>query len=615
MQDAPLLTLRDTSVRFGEKILFERLNLNLYARQRTCLIGRNGCGKSTLLKVASGIIVCDDGTRFVRPGATLTYLPQDIVVRSANLTTMSFMHEDPPCAIQTHDLAAALDKVKIAPDRLVSTLSGGELRRVGIARALAYKPDILLLDEPTNHLDIAAIEWLESTLNQFHGALLVISHDRYFLKNMTTNMMWLDRGVLRTSSKGFAHFETWSETVLADEERQQQRLNKKLTQETAWLHKGVTARRKRNQGRLARLMQLRDQKRQFLKAPGQALFTKVHNESESRLIIDVNAISKKLSTDPKAPPLIHDFSLRVLKGERIGIIGPNGAGKTTLLRMLLGQLRPDGGSVALKSHVSIAYADQQRQGLDTNKSLWNALCGEGSDYLDVQGKPMHVAAYLKSFLFEDKQFHSPVGSLSGGEKNRLLLAKILLQPCDLLVLDEPTNDLDVDTLDVLSDVLDTFEGSLLLVSHDRDFLDRVATSIVCLEGNGVVREYAGGYTDYVAQRQAGQPTSPANSGHVTAKRPPPSADRLTAPMGQHESLRAPGRLSYKLEHELKELGKSIDTLTEQRKELEQQLADDNLFQQNHQRFTDLSRQLVTLQQDLAQQEERWLALMLMKDNN
>jgi len=628
MSEVPLLSLSDIRVRFGERVLFENLFMNLYPRQRACLIGRNGCGKSTLLKVAADVMSMDDGKCFVKPGTIISYLPQDILIRGTGMTAQDFMLDEAPRPLPQHEIDAALDQVRIPSLREIDTFSGGEMRRLGIARALAYTPDVLLLDEPTNHLDIAAIEWLEETLSQFRGALLVISHDRYFLKAMTTHMLWLDRGMMRSSAKGFAHFETWSETVWADEERQQQRLNKKLTQETDWLHRGVTARRKRNQGRLSRLMELREHKRMYLRAPGLAMFTKVQTESESRLILEAHHLSKKLSSDPKAPPLIHDFSIRLLKGERLGIIGPNGVGKTTLLRLLLGQLKPDEGKVSLKSHVKIAYADQQRLGLEKAKSLWDALCGDGGDHLEVQGRSMHVATYLKSFLFEEKQFRSPISSLSGGEKNRLLLAKILLQPCDLLVLDEPTNDLDVDTLDVLADLLDRYEGTLIMVSHDRDFLDRVATSIIAMEGHGQAQEYAGGYSDYLAQRAGGENESGASSATArpgrTTGRPAPkgsTSGRKPAPqptltkMDQHEPLRVPGRLSYKLEHELKVVAEKIDQLSDQRKLLEQQISDPDLFRIDPDQYNAISLDLVTLQKELVVLEERWLSLSLLKENS
>eukprot|EP01037_Dinobryon_pediforme_P016047 gene16047-16216_t len=589
----PILSLRDVSLTFGGKPLFEGISLSLCIGDKVCLVGRNGSGKSTLLKCLSGLFDVDKGERFAQPGTVIKYLAQDVVL-PLNKTVLEFVME--PGAEQFM-AESILGKLGVPGDRLMDGLSGGERRRVALAQVLAVDSDILILDEPTNHLDLPTIEWLEDYLSQYRGALIVISHDRTFLENVSTSTWWLDRGRVHQQAKGFKDYDTWSEQILDDEERQFERLNARLRLENEWLHRGVTARRKRNQGRLRRLHTLRGEKRESLSNQvGKVKLETVEGGFGSKMVCEVHNITKSFGDRP----IIKSFTTRIIKGERIGIIGPNGAGKTTLLKLLVGKLEPDSGTVKIGRNIQLIYFDQMRETLRQDDTLWQTLCPDGGDQVMVQGKPRHVVSYLKDFLFNEKQIRGQVSILSGGEKNRLVLAKSLAQTGNLLVLDEPTNDLDMDTLDLLIDLLSDYEGTFLLVSHDRDFLDKLTTSIIAVEGNGIVNEYVGGYADYLRQRP--------NPVEDTPKKQISTAPKQTVPQPKT-------RLSYNQKRELEQLPAVIDKLSKEVNVIETKLADPSFYEKHPQDFLKLTSDLETKRQQLDRAEMRWLELEELQDES
>ena len=603
MAPPPLVALRDVSIGFGGAPLFAGVSLALARGDRACLVGRNGSGKSTLLKLLAGTVEPDAGERFVQPGARIAHLRQEPAFDPAEAVASHVARGEDGAPAPAHAVAAMLDRLGLEGDRAMGTLSGGEARRADLARVLVGEPDLLMLDEPTNHLDLPTIEALERELNAFPGAVLVVSHDRAFLTNVAKRILWLDRGTLRETERSFAAFDEWAEAVLAEEERAAQRLDTKIAAEIHWLHRGVTARRKRNQGRLARLSELRAQRASLLGKPTRANIVLREGEVKSRLVIEAERIAKSYG-GAEGRPVVRDFSTRILRGDRVGILGPNGAGKTTLLRMLTGDLAPDAGSVRIAQGIVPTYFDQHRAQLDPAATLWETLCPGGGDSVFVQGRPRHVVAYLKDFLFDAGQARSPVSTLSGGERNRLLLAKALAQPSDLLALDEPTNDLDMDTLDLLEEVLGDYEGTLLVVSHDRDFLDRIVTSVIALEGDGTAREYPGGYSDYRRQRAA--ETQPAERAAVA---PRPAADAGPPARPRTE----PARLSYREQRDLELLPERIEALGAEIAALEARLADPDLYARDPDAFAAATARLTEAQSELAASEERWLALELKRE--
>lgn len=587
----PILTLKDIRLRLGAHPLFTGVELAIGGRDRLSLVGRNGAGKSTLMKVIAGDALADAGERFVQPGVRVVYLPQEPDL-SRFATLRAFMLAGLPAA---HIAERALAEVGLSPDLFTAGLSGGERRRAALARAFAAAPDILLLDEPTNHLDLAAIDWLEGKVNAFRGALAVISHDRMFLKNVTSAVLWLDRGIVRRLDRGFAHFDAWAEAVYVEEDAARARLEKKIEEETHWLRRGVTARRRRNEGRLARLVALRKEKAAQIARAGAVEMKVDAGAMSGKSVIDARGITK--SFDGKT--LFKDFTTRIGRGDKVGVIGPNGAGKSTLLNVLLKRLEPDSGTVKLGSNLTVAFLDQSRSALKETATLQDALA-DGNDYVDVLGHKKHVASYARDFLFTSEQLRAPVGSLSGGERNRLLLARTLAKPSNLLVLDEPTNDLDMETLDLLEDLLADFDGTLLLVSHDRDFLDRVVTSTIALAGDGTAIEYAGGYSDYVRQR--------GPRAMATPEKPKPAKRNETL------EKKAPAtRLSYKHKRRLEELPGEMATAQKNIATLEAMLADPTLYARDAAAFEDASRRLQASQAKLAALEEEWLELELLRE--
>ena len=600
----PLTALRDAAITFGGRPTFIDASVAIARGERICLVGRNGSGKSTLLKALAGLIELDTGTRFVQPGTRLAYMPQEPVFNPEETAAEEVargLPDDETLATSRHKVEAILEEVGFDPDRTLSGLSGGEGRRLSLARLLVGDPDVVLLDEPTNHLDVPAIEWLEERLSKFRGAILMISHDRAFLTRLSRRVLWLDRGRLRSMERGFADFEEWSEAVLSAEEAEEARLDKKLAVETAWMRQGVKARRTRNMGRVRALQALRKERAQRVSIREIKLGEAVATETVGQLVIELKKISKSfVATEPdgttRIQPILVDFSTKVLRGDRVGIVGPNGAGKSTLLKILTGEIEPDSGNIRRGSNLIPAYFDQHRLGLDPEKSARENLA-ENGDTIFVRGQPRHIVSYLRDFLFDDRQMITPIKGLSGGERNRLLLAKVLAQPSNLLVLDEPTNDLDMETLDLLEEVLADYEGTLLLVSHDRDFLDRLATSIIAVEGNGVTAEYVGGWTDYLRQR-------PPRDVIVPEKR------AIKVQTETKAAQKPAKRLGFRDQHDLDRLPGIIEGLTAEKAKLEAIVADSGLYTRDRAKFDAAMSRLETLGNELLAAEDRWLDLEL-----
>jgi len=617
MADVPvLLALRGAAVTFGGTPLFEGIDIQLAPGDKACLVGRNGCGKSTLLRVLAGQVELDGGERFQQPGSRIAYLPQDPAPQPGasvrdHVAGGAFRQDD----TKAHEVDAMLDRLMLDGDRAMAELSGGESRRADLARVLLGEPDVLLLDEPTNHLDIATIGWLEGLIARRRGAVLTISHDRAFLTAVSRRTFWMDRGVMRVNEAGFGQFEAWSEAVFDEEEREAQRMDTKLRAEARWLQRGVTARRKRNQGRLRKLQEMRRTRATMMQRTGSVTLAASEAETSGKLVIDAEGISKRWGD---GPPVVRDFTTRILRGDRIGLIGPNGAGKTTLLRLLTGDLPPDSGTVKLGTNLEIAYFDQRRAQLDPKDTPWRALCPRGGDQVMVGERPRHVVSYLRDFLFDDRQASAPIESLSGGERNRLLLALLLARPSNLLVLDEPTNDLDMDTLDLLEEMLADYAGTLLLVSHDRDFLDRVVTSTILMAGEGEVAEYPGGYSDCVAQHGPlpGLAGISVTSGRKGGGKPAGDGDaggKAAAKPAEAARPKRPAKLSYKDQRELDGLPARIDALTAEIATLQETLADAGLYSRDPDRFQAATDRLTAAGEELAAAEERWLELEEMRE--
>ncbi len=570
------------------------------------LVGRNGSGKSTLLKIAAGLIEADKGERFFQPGRTVRYLPQEPDL-SGFATVLDYVSGGLAPGDDAYRAQYLLDVLGLTGREEPSRLSGGEARRAALARTLAPEPDVLLLDEPTNHLDLPAIEWLESELQSLKSAIVLISHDRRFLQNLSRVTVWMDRGVSRRLDKGFAHFEEWRDESYEQEERDQQKLAQKIRREEHWMTYGVTARRKRNMRRVRELADLRAAKRDHRGPQGNVKMTVSDAETSGKLVIEAKTIAK----DYGQGPVVKGFSIRIDRGERIGLVGPNGAGKTTLLKMLTGELSPDEGSVRLGANLEMVTLDQKRERLDPDQRLAEVLTGGSGDTVVFGNETKHVMSYMKDFLFQPEQARTPVGVLSGGERGRLMLARALARPSNLLVLDEPTNDLDLETLDLLQEMIGDYPGTVLLVSHDRDFLDRVATSVIVAEEGGRWTQYAGGYSDMVAQRGSG----------VTAKQVEKPAPRKTAkaektPKAEKTAQSAPARkakLTFTQQHLLKTLPDTISSLEAKLGKLQGEMADPQLYSRNPEKFAKLSAEISALQSKLHHAEEQWLELEVLSE--
>jgi len=592
---APILSYEDLGLIQGEGWLFRHLDIYIGERDRLALIGRNGAGKTTLLKCLAGLIDPDEGKRTIVPGTRIVLLEQDPVMSSKQtLSEWVLSGHDAPAP---HEAAAIADQLGIDLDRPAATASGGERRRAAIVRALAQQPDVLLLDEPTNHLDLGAIEWLEQWLGRFTGAFVVISHDRTFLKRLTKSCLWLDRGQLRRAEIGFGGFEAWTEKVLEEEARAAEKLDAKLAIELRWLERGVTARRRRNQGRLAKLHEMRAQRAAMLGSPGAAKLALAKDEARSKAVIEADQVTKSFGERP----IIRDFSLRIQRGDRIGLVGPNGAGKTTLLKLLTGELAPDTGTVTVKT-LSGIIIDQQRKLMERDKRVKDVLAN-GGDWIEVRGHKKHIKGYLKEFLFDPAIADAQIGSLSGGERSRLLLAREFAREANLLVLDEPTNDLDLETLDLLQEVISDYDGTVLLVSHDRDFLDRTVTITLGLDGSGKVDIVAGGYEDWIRKRHD------RNSGSSPAKAQSRARSAPSAP--QRSS--AGSKLSYKDQRDLDRLPGEVERLEGEIAATENMLHDPALYTRDPERFAELTDRLSKLRADKDAAEERWLEVAAMAE--
>lgn len=593
-----LLSLQNIGLTFGGTPLLESAELSVAAGDRVCLVGRNGSGKSTLLKIAAGLVESDRGRRFAQPGATIRYLPQEPDM-SGHASVLDYVEAGLGPGDEPYRAQYLLSELGLTGEERPEDLSGGEGRRAAIARTLAPQPDILLLDEPTNHLDLGAIEWLETELKGLRSALVLISHDRRFLETLSRQTVWLDRGRTRAIDRGFGDFEAWREAIYAEEEADRHKLDRKIAAEEDWMRYGVTARRKRNVRRVGQLAALRDARRTARRAPGEVAMAASEAQSSGTQVVEAVGIAK--SYEGRA--VVAGFSTRIHRGDRIGIVGPNGAGKTTLVRMLTGALPPDTGTVKLGAALEMVTLDQDRGSLDPDETLSDAMTEGRGDMITVGGEPRHVIGYLKDFLFSPEQARTPVRVLSGGERGRLILARAMAKPSNLLVLDEPTNDLDLETLDVLEDMLGEYRGTLILISHDRDFLDRIATSVIVPDTGGRWLEYAGGYTDMLAQR--GQDLVRAASA-APAKR-----DRF--PTGAAAPKVARRRLTPGQQHALRTLPIRIATLTREIAALQATIGDNSLFARDPKRFETVSSALAAKGGELDAAETEWLELEILRE--
>ncbi|MBI0170410.1 ATP-binding cassette domain-containing protein [Bartonella sp. W8152] len=594
----PLLRLDHISLTFGGTPLLTDAALSVSNGDRIALVGRNGSGKSTLLKIAAGLVEPTDGEIFRHPSATIRYLPQTPDLEGFK-NVRAYVEAGLGPLDDVHRVSYMLDHLGLTGEEKPDQLSGGEARRAALARVIAPAPDILLLDEPTNHLDLTTIEWLEGELKTIRSSIVLISHDRRFLENVSQSTIWLDRGETKRLGKGFAFFEEWRDKLLEEEEMEQQKLGRQIVREEHWLRYGVTARRKRNVRRLDELQKLRQKYKSYRGPQGNAVMELSDSQESGKLVIEAKNISKAYGEHV----LVDHFSTRIHRGDRVGLVGPNGIGKTTLLSMLSGVLTPDSGTVKLGVNLEIATLDQKRS-LDESETLAHYLTDGRGDSVIVNGEQRHVISYMKDFLFSPEQARTPIKELSGGERARLMLARVLSRPANLLILDEPTNDLDMETLDLLQELVSNFPGTVLLVSHDRDFLDRTVTSIIAPEGNGRWLEYAGGYSDMIAQRKGREieqkklvkSSSPQTSG--------------TAERGKRETKQ---KLSYKQKYALEKLPSEIDALHQEIAKMEHEFSDPDLYSKDAKRFDELSRLLEQKRKDLETKENEWLELEMLKE--
>ncbi len=594
----PLLRLDNIFVTFGGTPLLSDASLSVSEGDRIALVGRNGSGKSTLLKIAAGLVEPTGGEIFRHPSSTIRYLPQTPDMDGFK-SVRDYVAAGLGPADDIHRVAYMLDHLGFTGDEDPKNLSGGEARRAALARVIAPQPDILLLDEPTNHLDLTTIEWLEGELNQIRSAIVLISHDRRFLENVSRSTVWLDRGETKRLGKGFGSFEEWRDKLLEEEERQQQKLGRQIEREEHWLRYGVTARRKRNVRRLDDLQKLRQQYRGYRGPQGNVVLETSDSQESGKLVIEAKNISKAYN----GRTLVDNFSTRIQRGDRIGLVGPNGVGKTTLLSMLNGLLPPDTGTVKLGQNLEIATLDQKRS-LDEIETLAHYLTDGRGDSVIVNGEQRHVVSYMKDFLFQPEQARTPIKELSGGERARLMLARVLSRPANLLILDEPTNDLDMETLDLLQELVAGFSGTVILVSHDRDFLDRTVTTVLAPEGNGRWLQYAGGYSDMIAQRKGVE---------VTKNKTEKTVSSSILPEPQREKRTEKQKLSYKQKFALEKLPLEIDKLHKLIGSLEKEFSDPQLYMKDEKRFHELSQLLDKKRTELSKKEEEWLELEMLRE--
>ena len=600
MARTPLLQLSGISLTFGGNPVFDDLSLVVQPGDRVALVGRNGSGKSTLMKVMAGLVEPDRGTRVVSPGVSVGYMEQDPTLEG--FATLGDYAASALPEGEEYKVAMVAEGLKFNPETPVATASGGERRRAALAKLLAEAPELMLLDEPTNHLDIQAIEWLEAELSSTRTAFVMISHDRAFLRALTRATLWIDRGEVRRRESGFDGFEEWRETTWAEEDEQRHKLDRKIKAEARWAVEGISARRKRNQGRVRALADLRAERGAQIRRQGTAALELESGTTSGKRVVEARGVGKAFG----AKTIVQDFDLRIQRGDRIAFVGPNGVGKTTLLKMLTGEVSPDQGTIQLGTNLDIAVFDQSRAQLAPDATLWENLTGDplmsvsgASDQVMVRGTPKHVVAYLKDFLFDERQARAPVRSLSGGEKARLLLAKLMARPSNLLILDEPTNDLDVETLDLLQDILGEYDGTVLLVSHDRDFIDRIATATVALEGRGRAMVYPGGWSDYARQRGT---TLPGSASDRSVKSTPP------APTAQEQKRPKSAGLSFTERKRLDDLPEQMARLEAEMAKLTEFLATPNLYLAEPAKYAKATQALTERQEALHALEVDWLDL-------
>ncbi len=597
MAQAPLLQLTDISLTFGGDPVFDELSLTVHGGDRVALVGRNGSGKSTLMKVMAGLVEPDRGEVILPAGVTVGYMQQEPDL--SGFATLGDFATSELDAAEMYRVERASEGLKFDPARPVETASGGERRRAALAKLMAEEPELMLLDEPTNHLDIEAIQWLEDELKMTRRAFVLISHDRRFLQELTRATLWIDRGAVRRQEQGFGAFEAWRDKTWEDEDMQRHKLDRKIKSEARWAVEGISARRKRNQGRVRRLQDMRAERGSQIKRQGAAAMDLASGPKSGRKVIEATGLTHAFG-DKR---IVSGLDLTVMRGDRVAFVGPNGVGKTTLIKILMGEIAPDEGAVKLGTNLMPAVFDQARAQLDPEATLWDSLTNDpgmrvtgSSDQVMVRGMPKHVVGYLKDFLFDERQVRAQVKSLSGGEKARLLLARIMAKESNLLVLDEPTNDLDVETLDLLQELLDDYDGTVMLISHDRDFLDRVATTTVAMEGRGQATVYAGGWSDYQTQKREA-------SGEPVKQAKPKAAKPETKPQAAK-----PDGLSFTERHRLEALPGVIDRLTAEIAKLEEFLAQPDLFHKEPAKFKKATEALVERQTALAAAEEEWLDL-------
>jgi len=618
MAERVLISLEDIFLTFGGKPLFEGLKMHICEGDKICLVGKNGAGKTTLMRLIYDDLELDGGKRFVLPGITIGYLAQKVAhdpEETVRNFVLSGLAKQDQSEEKQHLADIVIEPLQIDPQAIMKNLSGGQLRRAALARSLVSEPDILLLDEPTNHLDLSAIEWLEKYLAAYKGALVCVSHDRAFLAAISRKVFWIDKGTIRVCPKSYREFDEWVEQIVEHEARELQNMQKKLAAEIDWTQGGVTGRRKRNQRRLGELRRLREKlasdKQAFNSRMKKIELDALTPVQASKVIVEFKNVSKDYKHDGKTVTILQDFNLRIIRGDKIGIIGKNGSGKSSFIKLLTGELEPDNGRIARGKTIDISYFDQNRTCLDPEKTLWDTLCTEGGDQVAIGSgenkKTTHVCGYLKAFLFDPKIARDRVSTLSGGQQNRLMLAKILANPGNVLILDEPTNDLDMDTLDMLQEILADYQGTLIIVSHDRDFLDRTVTEILAFEGDGVVEGYIGGYSDYIEKKKSLLQAAKKLGAKLPHPNPLPMGEGSYGKAVTGEGIKTKG-MSFKLKFELEKLPEKIAALEAEIAELKTALMDPDLYNKNPDDFDRIGKRYDKALAELSTAEIRWLEL-------
>jgi len=617
MASSLILSVLEGAVAFGEKVIFEDLTFHINEGDKICLVGKNGAGKSTLMNIITGDKELDSGERWMLDGIKIGYLNQEIKAKAGqkvyDFVFEAFKNKE-EADLNSYKIDAILQPLELHAEDRMDKLSGGQLRRASLAKALVEEPDILLLDEPTNHLDLNIIEWLEKYLNNYRGSVICVSHDKRFLENISNRVFWLDRGNIKVSPKGFKYFDDWAEEIIEQERRELHNRGKYIEQEEEWANRGVRARRKRNVRRLDEMREQRDKLKSdvssFNKMLRKVKVGEIDDSSigNSKAVAEFIKVSKSFNDEEHRKVMVlEDFSLRISKGDRIGILGKNGSGKTTFLRMLIKELGTDSGKVKLAPELEVSYFDQKRRDLKEDETIKRIICPQGGDYVDALGKTRHVVGYLKDFMFDISMIEQKAGTLSGGQKNRLMLAKVLANPKPLLILDEPTNDLDMDTLDVLEEILSKYKGTLIVVSHDRDFLDQTVSKILAFEGNGVVHSVIGGYSDYLEFKE-----KLASDEVKKKKKTTPVLETSTEEI---KPLAKTNKLTYKLQYELEHLPTKIETLEKEITELEDILMDADLYAKDSGKFNATTKRITEAKHELDEAELRWLELEEMKNSS